>query len=247
MAYNGAAYHGWQKQDNAETIQQILEDGLKRIFNHKGGVVGAGRTDTGVHAREFYAHFDYDFILKGKELEKKTYKLNGFLPRDIMVNDIFEVRGDLHSRFDAVSRTYEYIINQVKDPFLNDFSWYVSGQLDVDLMNEGAQILLEYTDFTSFSKLHSQVKTNNCQLMEARWENRGHLLVFTIKADRFLRNMVRAIVGTLVDLGRGKITLEELRGIIDAKDRSEAGLSVPALGLYLVNIEYAEELKGQEE
>jgi tRNA pseudouridine38-40 synthase len=238
LAYKGTAYHGWQWQENAISVQQLLEEALSTILNHKVAVTGAGRTDTGVHAREFYAHFDHDqdFILS--ELEEKVYKLNSFLPKDISVFEIFRVKENAHARFDALSRAYEYVITSRKDPFNTDFAWYYYGDLDVDRMNKGAKILLEYTDFTSFSKLHTEVKTNNCKLMEAGWEAREHLLIFNITADRFLRNMVRSIVGTLIELGRGRISLMEVRNIIEARNRSKAGMSVPAHGLYLVNIEY---------
>jgi len=244
LAYNGTAYHGWQVQNNATTVQEVIEDGMRRIFEKRIPLVGAGRTDAGVHAREFYAHFDYDFAMKERELQKKTYKLNSFLPKDISISSIFRVQDDMHTRFDAISRTYEYIICTRKDPFINDFAWFVVPDLDVDLMNEGSKMLMEYDDFTSFAKLHSQSKTNHCNVMEAKWEVRNHMLVFNIKADRFLRNMVRAIVGTLVELGQAKIDLDELRRIIEAKDRSEAGYSVPAQGLYLKKIEYPDEITG---
>ena len=242
LAYKGTAYHGWQWQENALSVQQVLEEALSTILNHKVAVTGAGRTDTGVHAREFYAHFDHDqdFILS--ELVEKVYKLNSFLPKDISVFDIFRVKEDAHARFDALSRTYEYWITTRKDPFNSDSAWYNHADLDIDMMNEGAKILLEYTDFTSFSKLHTEVKTNNCKLMEAGWERKGHLLVFKITADRFLRNMVRSIIGTLIELSRGRISLVEMRNIIEAMDRSKAGMSVPAHGLYLVSVEYPAEI-----
>ena len=240
LAYNGAAYHGWQMQNNVLTRQEVLEDGFSKIFSDKIALVGAGRTDAGVHAREFYAHFDTQQSFDKHDLEDKMYKLNSFLPEDIIIIDIFPVRGETHARFDAISRTYQYIITTRKDPFNNKFAWFVHYDLDVERMNEGAQILMEYTDFTSFSKLYTQVKTNNCNLMEARWEERDHLLIFTVKADRFLRNMVRAIVGTLVDLGRGRINIDDLKKIIEARDRAEAGLSVPGHGLFLTKVEYDE-------
>lgn len=238
LAYNGKAYHGWQVQDNAISVQQVLEDAFATILGNPISITGAGRTDTGVHARKFYAHFELDKQLSDDEVAGKLYKLNNLLPRDIFIFEIVPVKSDVHARFSAISRTYEYVISTRKDPFNDEFTWLVYHKLDVDKMNEGAAILLEYKDFTSFSKLHTQVKTNNCDVMEAYWKQKGDLLIFTIKADRFLRNMVRAIVGTLVDLGRGKINLEEFRTIIEAKDRSEAGLSVPAKGLYLIDIEY---------
>lgn len=242
LSYNGSAYHGWQLQDNAVTVQQIIEDGLCKIFGMEISVTGAGRTDTGVHAKIFYAHFDLVEEFHDDVLDKFTFKLNSFLPGDIYIHKIFSVKPDLHARFSALSRTYEYRITTRKDPFSQSDAWYVYGSLDVDIMNEGAAILHEYTDFTSFSKLHTQVKTNNCKIMHAKWERRDHMLIFTIKADRFLRNMVRAIVGTLVDMGREKIDTREFRRIIEAKNRSEAGLSVPAHGLFLIDIEYGEEL-----
>lgn len=238
LAYNGKAYHGWQWQENAITVQQVLEEALSAIFAGKIAVTGAGRTDTGVHAREFYAHFDHEKHFEDAELKEKIFKLNGFLPADILISDIMRVKDDAHARFSALSRTYEYYISTRKDPFNNELAWLVYGSLDIDEMNKGAAILLEYKDFTSFSKLHTQVNTNNCNVMEAAWKSKDHLLVFNIKADRFLRNMVRAIVGTLVDIGKKKTDIEDLRNIIEAKDRSAAGLSVPAHGLFLANIEY---------
>jgi len=242
LSYNGKAYHGWQLQENAISVQQVLEEGVSTVFAKKLSVTGAGRTDTGVHARDFYAHFELEREMQIQEIADKVYKLNSFLPGDISIFNIIPVNADAHARFSARSRTYEYLITSVKDPFNTDFAWQAYGNLDIDLMNKGADILLHHTDFTSFSKLHTQVKTNNCNVMEATWKKRGNLLIFTIKADRFLRNMVRAIVGTIVDLGRGKISLTEFESIIEAKDRSEAGLSVPAHGLYLINVEYDEDI-----
>lgn len=238
LAFNGKAYHGWQRQENSITVQEVLEEGLRLIFGEAAALTGAGRTDTGVHATKFFAHFNLSFSLGGEELAQKVYKLNSYLPGDIYIFDIWPVDPYAHARFDAVSRTYEYVITTRKDPFRQDAAWYVYHALDVGLMNKASQVLFDYTDFTSFSKLHTQVKTNNCKLMEAYWKEDGKLLVFHITADRFLRNMVRAIVGTLVDIGRGRIGVEELRRIIEAKDRSEAGLSVPAHGLYLIDVKY---------
>lgn len=238
LAYNGKAYHGWQRQDNALSVQQVMEEGLRLIFGEEAGVTGAGRTDTGVHATKFFAHFDLSLELSGTALEARRFKLNNYLPGDIYVFDIWQVDPQAHARFDALSRTYEYIITTRKDPFRQDSAWYLHGSLDISRMNEAAKVLYEYNDFTSFSKLHTQVKTNNCRIMEAHWVKQDNLLVFKIRADRFLRNMVRAIVGTLVDIGKGKIGPDDLRDIIEARDRSEAGLSVPAHGLYLVDIEY---------
>ncbi len=243
LAYNGAAYHGWQWQENAITVQQVLEESLSVIFGTKIEIIGAGRTDTGVHATAFYAHFSHEIDFNKEDLGTKVFKLNSFLPKDIYIYDIFKVKEDAHARFDAISRTYEYMITTRRDPFRNELAWFAFGNLDVERMNKGAAELLNYTDFTSFSKLHTQVKTNNCVIMEAGWKKEDHLLIFKIRADRFLRNMVRAIVGTLVDLGRGKADVNELKRIIEAKDRGEAGLSVPAHGLYLTNVEYPEDIR----
>ena len=238
LAYNGSNYHGWQRQENAISVQQVLEEAVSTIFGEQIDITGAGRTDTGVHATEFFAHFVTTRRFRKDFLSENVFILNSFLPADIYVFDIYQVDTEFHASFSAHSRTYEYHIIRRKDPFLSELAWFVHGKLDVDRMNKAAAVLKDYRDFTSFSKLHTQVKTNNCELMAAGWEQKDHLLVFTIKADRFLRNMVRAIVGTLVDVGRGKINIDEFRQIIEAQDRSEAGLSVPAHGLYLVKIEY---------
>ncbi len=238
LAYNGAAYHGWQMQENALSVQEALEKAMETILGQKVALTGAGRTDTGVHAREFYAHFELERQLSAEECSNAAYKLNSLLPADIFIFDIFPVGPDVHARFDAISRTYEYHIIRRKDPFRQGLAWYVWGKFDMESMNKAAAILHEYTDFTSFSKLHTQVKTNNCRIMHAAWEEEGHLLVFRITADRFLRNMVRAIVGTLIDIGRGRYDAEAIRKIIEAKDRSLAGLSVPAHGLFLSRVEY---------
>lgn len=240
LAYNGTNYHGWQIQDNSNTVQEELNKALSRFFSSGIIVHGCGRTDTGVHAKEFYAHFDVD-----KEIENVSqvvFKLNKALSKDIAIYEIFPVKPDVHARFDAISRTYEYFISRKKDPFYKTFSYYLYGDLDVDLMNKGARILYEYEDFSSFSKSKTEVITNNCKIMNACWEKRDSLLVFKITADRFLRNMVRAIVGTLLDLGTKKITIEEIRKIIESKSRSLAGYSVPANGLFLTHVEYPDSL-----
>jgi len=237
LAYNGTNYHGWQVQENALSIQQVIEDGLSLKLGHHIKVVGAGRTDTGVHAEEFYAHFDMNE--KGIEnREKLVFNLNSYFPDDISILDIFLVKPEVHARFSALSRTYEYRISRIKNPFLQEFTYYYTADLNLELMNQGANILIEYEDFTSFSKLHTQVKTNNCKMIYAKWEMKNDLLVFTVTADRFLRNMVRAIVGTLLDLGKNRIDLDGLRTIIENKNRSDAGFSVPAKGLFLTNIQY---------
>ena len=244
LSYNGSKYHGWQIQPNAPTVQEILNNCLSVLLRHEINVVGCGRTDTGVHAKIFYAHFDSLEVHEKKFWPDFVRKLNSMLPSDIAIEDFFAVRPGVHARFDAISRTYQYQILREKEPFLIETAYpYFYGPLDFGLMNRGAEVLQEYTDFTSFSKLHTDVKTNNCKITEAKWEYNKPLLVFTITADRFLRNMVRAIVGTLLDLGRRKIGIEDLRKIIELKNRSEAGFSVPAKGLFLTNVEYSDGIR----
>ena len=238
LAYNGTIYHGWQIQDNAPSVQETINKAISIQIGSKINLSGCGRTDTGVHAREFYAHFDLEKSIDDRE--KFVFKLNSFLPSDIVLFDLIPVQAEANTRFDAVSRTYEYQITRRKDPFRNDLAFTHFGNLEIDAMNNAAEILQEYTDFTSFSKLHTQVKTNNCKIMDASWKQEDDLLVFTITADRFLRNMVRAIVGTLLEIGKGKATIEDIRNIILAKDRSKAGFSVPAQGLFLTKIQYPE-------
>lgn len=241
LSFDGRNYHGWQSQKNAPSVQTLLEKSLSMMLGSEIRLTGCGRTDAGVHAAMFYAHFNSRMISLEERLNL-VYKLNGYLPADIGIHGILPVKEDAHARFDAVSRTYRYQISRQKDPFLKDFAYYIFGPLDVNRMNHGAAVVMEYRDFTSFSKLHTQVKTNDCRIMEARWEEREHLLIFTITADRFLRNMVRAIVGTLLELGRNKITLDDLRRIILLKDRQQAGFSVPAWGLFLERVDYPEEI-----
>jgi len=219
-----------------------LRDALSVIFREPVEVTGAGRTDAGVHAREFFAHFDHPAELTFSERKELIYHLNGYLPDAIAIQAILPVRGDAHSRFSARSRTYQYFITRKKDPFQQAFSWYYPGKLDTGLMNLGAKILKNNLDFTSFAKLPKETKTNICHIEYAVWEEKEDLLVFTITADRFLRNMVRAIVGTLIELGREKIILEDIDRIILSKDRRTAGYSVPANGLFLVSINYPEEI-----
>jgi tRNA pseudouridine38-40 synthase len=238
FAYKGTAYHGWQLQPNAHTVQEELNNALSVLFKKGVETTGAGRTDTGVHARQMYAHFDLDISLSAEEIRKAVYQLNCILPADIAVKNILEVPADAHARFDALSRTYEYLVYMTKDPFLEGAACYLSYAPDVEEMNKAAKLLFAYEDFSAFSKSNTQVLTNNCRIMEAQWFFRNGTLVFRIKANRFLRNMVRAIVGTLLELGQGKIGEQELRAIIEAKDRRGAGTSVPAHGLYLVKIEY---------
>ena len=235
LSYQGKNYHGWQIQPDVITVQEKLNKAVSTIFQLNIEVVGAGRTDTGVHASQMFAHFDLDKELKGDI----PHKLNSVLPPDIVVHNVFTVADEKHARFDAISRSYEYKVWLGRNPFLLDFSWQIHSQnLNIDLMNEAASLLLEYTDFQTFSKVKTDVYTYNCDVTEAIWKQNGKELTFYISANRFLRNMVRAIVGTLVDVGLGKITKDEFRQIIESKSRSNAGLSVPAKGLFLTKIKY---------
>lgn len=236
LSYNGAGYFGWQRQPKDISVQEVLEKAFSTILREEIAVTGAGRTDTGVHASFYIAHFDTENEIS--DPVQFVYKLNRFLPADIAIKKIWKVDNEFHARFSAVSRTYKYYISTVKNPFNTDTSFQYTVPLNVDLMNEAAKMLFEFTDFTSFSKLHTDVKTNNCKIYLAEWEKLGDQLIFTIKADRFLRNMVRAIVGTLIEVGKGKISIEEFVEIIERKDRGEAGTSVPPQGLFLVDIEY---------
>ncbi len=236
MAYNGSNYHGYQIQPQAESVQAKVEHCLSLKLGQKVSITGCGRTDTGVHARNYYAHFDFDKEIAG--VEALAHQMNAFLPEDIVIYRIWQVAPDLHARFNAISRTYHYYITRTKNPFHTNDAYFLYGDLDVDKMQEAANALFENEDFTSFSKLHTQVKTNYCKIMEARWFEQDGLLVFRIKADRFLRNMVRAIVGTLLEIGKGRMTLEEFRAVIERKDRCEAGTSVPAHALFLEEVEY---------
>ena len=235
LAYKGTDYHGWQYQPNAASVQETLNKALTMLFKVPIDIVGAGRTDAGVHARQMYAHFDLDFEI---DVAYYIHKLNSFLPQSIAIIDIHQVHPEAHARFDASKRTYEYHIHRKKNAFVSDDSWYYSLPLDVVAMNEACQILFQHIDFECFSKTHTDVNTFNCTIFEAQWEELGDKLVFTIAADRFLRNMVRAIVGTMVEIGKGKISLDDFVKIIEGKDRSKAGFSVPAQGLFLTQITY---------
>ena len=237
FSYNGAHFFGYQIQPKQISVQEVLEKALSTLLREDIKTTGAGRTDTGVHARKIFAHFDTDQPISA-DLVKR---LNAFLPPSIAIKRIFQVEEEMHARFSAVYRTYEYHISLEKDPFAEAFSWQMWRQkLDVEKMNEACKILFEYEDFTSFSKLHTDVKTNNCKIYHAQWKQKGSSLVFTISANRFLRNMVRAIVGTLVEVGLGKIKPTDLHDIIQAKYRNKAGASAPAHGLYLVDVGYKE-------
>ncbi|PID93301.1 MAG: tRNA pseudouridine(38-40) synthase TruA [Bacteroidetes bacterium] len=239
LAYNGKAYHGWQRQPGAISVQEVMEECLQRLVEKEINVVGAGRTDTGVHAADFYLHFDTVSPLPpGEEAQQLLFKINRFLPGDIVVYGLFRAATDFHARFSALSRQYVYRIARVRDPFAQDFSHEIYGPLDVEAMNRACEILFAYKDFSCFSKSHTQTKTNNCTIMDAHWKRVGDKLTFTIEADRFLRNMVRAIVGTLLEVGKGKMGAEEMHGVIRSKDRGKAGTSVPAQALFLTRISY---------
>jgi tRNA pseudouridine38-40 synthase len=259
LAYDGTRYHGWQLQPNAIAVQQKLNEALTVLLRHPVETTGAGRTDTGVHARQLFVHIDVATAQtpapqppeggagvdlqgglssasasKGLRLEA----LNALLPHDIAVRQIIPVHADAHARFDATLRSYEYHLHFQKNPFKQNYSWQIKGKLDVTAMNKAASILLEYTDFSCFSKSNTQVFTNNCKISRAKWVDYGDSLVFHISADRFLRNMVRAIVGTCLMVGRREIEPEQIRQIIESKNRSNAGTSVPACGLYLTEVKY---------
>lgn len=245
LSYDGAAYHGWQVQPNGLSVQECLERALATLLRRPVPVTGAGRTDAGVHAARMVAHFDADGPLDAAVL---TDKLNRLLPPDIAVQRIRPVRPEAHARFDATARTYHYFVTTAKSPFLRTYRCRLYREPDFDAMNRAAALLPEYTDFTSFSKLHTDVRTNDCRVSLARWERVDEdTWRFTIRADRFLRNMVRAIVGTLLDVGRGRLTLEGFRAVIEAKDRCRAGSSAPAEGLFLAEVEYPESIFLHEE
>lgn len=257
LSYDGTRYHGWQIQPNGISVQETLQKGLSTLLRQTIEVVGAGRTDAGVHAKMMVAHFDVGptsregdegkaALVPSLDCPQLVYKLNKILPPDIAVQKVEPVADEMHARFSATSRTYHYFINLRKSPFLRAYSWYVYGNLDFQKMNEAAMTLLEYRDFTSFSKVNTDTKTNDCTVTRAIWEElqRGEWR-FTITANRFLRNMVRAIVGTLIEVGRGKMTVEQFRGVIEQKNRCSAGESVPGNALFLVDIRYgAENLAG---
>lgn len=240
LEYDGTAYHGWQVQPKFMSVQQRIQEAFHMFLRTEVKVTAAGRTDTGVHARNMAAHFDLE---EPQDCNWMKQKLNGILPVDIAVHSIVPVRSDAHARFDARSRTYRYYMSNEKSSFLDGYVWYTINRPDYDLMNQAAAILMEYVDFTSFSKLHTDTKTNDCRVTHAQWVRRDDgVWVFTITADRFLRNMVRAIVGTLMKVGRHQITVEEFRQIILKKDRCSAGDSAPACGLFLEEIVYPDEI-----
>lgn len=238
LSFRGTAYCGWQSQPSAPSVQETLEKALSTFLREDVKVTGAGRTDAGVHARLMVAHFD---LAEPADCAWMVSKLNGLLPSDIAVSRIVPVKADAHARFDAVRRTYRYYVTLAKDPFADGLACRLFNEPDFELMNTAAEKLLETVDFTSFSKLHTDTKTNNCNVTCARWtQQEEDRWVFTITADRFLRNMVRAVVGTLLEVGRHKMTLEQFYDVIEGKDRCLAGDSAPAEGLYLEEIEYPE-------
>lgn len=236
IAYNGSSFHGWQRQPNAISVQEVIEDAFSKLHSGKEvPIVGCGRTDAGVHAKKYFFHVELPEIAN---IEHLIFKLNRMLPKDIAVYNIYSVKADLHARFDAKKRTYRYFIHQQKNPFKDALSLYYSTELNFEAMNSAAELLLGTKDFGSFSKLHTDVKTNICTVSHASWFVLENEAYFEISADRFLRNMVRAIVGTLMDVGLGKLTNEDVLSILAAKDRQEASLSMPAHGLYLWDVEY---------
>lgn len=248
LAYNGRHYHGWQVQPNADTVQGTLNHAISMLLREKVNLIGAGRTDTGVHASTFYAHFDLDQDLgDANAIQHFIFRLNNYLPCEIAIYEVFPVHQKSHARFSALSRTYKYYITKKKDPFRFATSYYFYGDLDIDRMNEACEILYSYKDFTSFAKANAQTTTNLCDLYRADWKEEGDMLVFTIRANRFLRNMVRAIVGTLMDIGQHKLSTLDMHRVIQQQERSSAGFSAPARGLFLYDIEYPEALFDGEE
>jgi len=240
FSYDGTNYHGWQYQPNAISVQEVMTTIMQRIFGPEMDLTAAGRTDAGVHAKTMYAHFDTEKPVM--DLVAMAKKLDLMMPPDISISEVIPVRPDAHARFDATSRTYEYWMAVGKDPFNRNFFTHIYGELDYEAMNKAAQCLFDYIDFTSFSKAHTDVKTNNCKMMQAHWEKRGMYRVFTIQADRFLRNMVRAVVGTLFEVGRGKMDEAGFRAVIESKNRCNAGTSVHAQGLFLMDVSYPEDI-----
>lgn len=240
LAFDGSRYHGWQKQQNALSIEHKINEALNIVLRQEVKLTGCGRTDTGVHAREFYAHFDTENLID--DTVKIVYNLNGLLPDDIVIINIAKATPDAHARFSAQKRTYQYYINSKRDPFGKNYEFIFSRKLDIALMNEACSLLMEYKNFSCFSKSHTQVNNYLCNVYEARWETLDGRYVFIITANRFLRNMVRAIVGTMLEVGLHKIDMNEFRNIIEKGSRSDAGMSVPAQGLFLTEVEYPEDI-----
>ncbi len=240
LSYKGTAYHGWQVQDNAPSVQYVVQTALSTLLGAPTEIVGAGRTDTGVHASHYVAHFDTE---SEKPVDQDfIYRLNAILPKDIAAHAVRRVEDDAHARFSAISREYKYFIISEKDPFRMETAYYFSQPLDLEKMNAAAAMLTEYADFASFCKLHGGSKTTLCRLQSSLWVNDGNMLIYTVLSDRFLRNMVRAIVGTLLDVGRGKLALDDFRRVIECGDRGAAGTSAPPQGLFLTDVQYPSEI-----
>lgn len=235
LSYNGKEYFGWQKQPNQRTVQEVLEKCLSTYLRKEIALTGAGRTDTGVHAMEYFAHFDADPIA---DFDEFVFRMNAFLPKDIAIQNVFQVKNEAHARFDAEERTYNYFITPEKDPFKQEFSYHIFRTPNMEKMNAACQFLIGKKDFECFSRTGSDVKTFICDIKEAFWTKHENQMVFTITADRFLRNMVRAIVGTLLEIGIGKRSVAEMEKIIDSKNRSNAGPSAPPQGLFLKKVKY---------
>lgn len=242
LAYKGTAYCGWQKQPNSVTVQQLIEEGLAAIVGKDNGVTGCGRTDAGVSASCFYAHFDHEEAFTDEKLFQLQFRLNRFLPQDIVIFEIKPVLPGAHARYSATWREYEYLIIRKKDPFNFHHAYFVHGDLDIKKMNACTALLLGKHDFQCFSKVNTQVNNYFCNIQGAEWTDKDDVLKFKITADRFLRNMVRAIVGTLLDAGRGKISVIEFQNIMKSHNRGEAGYSVPAKGLTLTGVGYPKEI-----
>lgn len=242
LSYNGSFFHGWQSQSNAHTVQQELEKCLSTILQEEIQVVGAGRTDTGVHARIYYAHFSLSHPLAMDLLDNLRYKLNCILPNSIAIKDVSAVKADVHARFSALNRMYRYYIVRDHDPFLVGLAYRYTLPLNIELMNQAASIIKQYHDFTCFTKSGTQTSTNICSVYESKWEEKDNLLIFETRANRFLRNMVRAMVGTLLEVGRERITIPQFIQILESGTRSDAGQSVPACGLFLEDVEYPDDI-----
>lgn len=239
IAYNGANYHGWQIQKNAKSIQEVITDHLRTKLREDIDIVGSGRTDKGVHAFQQYFHTD---IIKSIDPDDFKLDMNGFLPPDIVIRRIRKVSDKAHARFDAVRRSYKYELITSRDPFKHHYAYYFFGDLDLNLLNKASKHLLGIQNFESFSKVKTKVDNFNCEIFDANWKMENNSITFSISANRFLRGMVRAIVGTLLEIGLGKISPSQIKKIIELKDRKEAGQSVPAKGLYLTEVTYPESI-----
>lgn len=238
ISYKGTAYHGWQSQPNAIAVQEVLNKGLETFFRKPIETLGCGRTDSGVHASQFYLHFDLEDEISYADYPNIIKSLNGLLPYDIAIKNIVKVKSDAHARFDAISRSYQYHVHFNKNPFKIETSWLIRDQLDITAMNHAAAILMQYDDFGAFCKANADNFTNICKITKAEWTLTENGLIFHISANRFLRNMVRAIVGTLVEVGKRKLKTSDLHLIIQSQNRSSAGVSVPACGLFLTSVIY---------